>query len=74
MLGSNSIALIFIVAFLIYPATSTTIFSAFACVDVGDGGFYLKADLSINCADPYFQLTKVYAGIMIIVFPLGIPA
>eukprot|EP00953_Heterococcus_sp_UTEX-ZZ885_P035577 18362-Heterococcus_DN1.PRE.1 len=66
--------------FLIYSTVSTTVFQTFAC-DIIDEDIktavttrYLRADYSIQCDTHEHNLYKAYAAIMIIIYPLGIPA
>jgi len=61
--------------FVILTGVSVKIFSTFACQTFdGDYGSYLKVDYSLKCdhsAERWFYW--LYAGFMILVFPLGIP-
>ncbi|GMI20483.1 hypothetical protein TeGR_g13545, partial [Tetraparma gracilis] len=69
-----------IITFIILPSTSTKILNTFYCDEMddvegvpGDGGWYLKADLSIDCnSDGHKFYTRV-ALVMILVFPIGTP-
>jgi len=75
----------FFLLFLIYPGTCKKIFTTFRCLNLGtpddpgpaldqeDGGKWLMADLSIDCAGPAHKLMELYAFVMILVFPLGTP-
>ena len=72
---SNEIFASFLfLTFLVLPSVSIQIFSTFACREF-DGGYgsYLKVDYSINCAEPSHKLFKIYAGVMALVYPVGIP-
>jgi multisubunit Na+/H+ antiporter MnhG subunit len=64
--------------FLIYSTVSTTVFQTFACDSVDDSAIsmtsYLRADYSIECGTLEHKAYKVYAGFMVIIYPLGIPA
>jgi hypothetical protein len=64
--------------FLIYSTVSTTVFQTFACDSVDDSAIsmtsYLRADYSIQCGTATHTLYRVYAGFMVIIYPLGIPA
>jgi hypothetical protein len=64
--------------FLIYSTLSTTVFQAFACDTIDDSAAhktsYLRADYSIQCGTTKHTLYRVYAGFMVIIYPLGIPA
>lgn len=66
------------VSLLIYASVSTTTFQTFAC-DVVQGDFseparaFLRADHRINCNTVKHNAFKVFAGIMCLVYPFGIP-
>jgi hypothetical protein len=64
--------------FLIYSTVSTTVFQTFACDTIDDSATtktsYLRADYSIQCGTAEHTLYRVYASIMVIIYPLGIPA
>jgi hypothetical protein len=64
--------------FLIYSTVSTTVFQTFACDTIDDSAAdttsYLRADYSIQCGTAKHTLYRVYAGFMVIIYPLGIPA
>ena len=62
---------------LILPAVSLVIAQAFRC-NVFDYGMeeshqYLESDYSINCASEKYSFIWVYAVIMTLVFPIGMP-
>ncbi|KAG5185731.1 hypothetical protein JKP88DRAFT_311568 [Tribonema minus] len=65
-------------AFLVYSGVSLTIFQTFACdyleYDGPDGTWYLRADYTIQCRTPEHTAYVTYAAIMLLVYPLGIPA
>lgn len=69
-----------VVTFLIDSTTSSLIFQTFVCDAVEDGGWYLRADYSLQCyvagqSERHTHgLFLIYASIMILVYPLGIPA
>ena len=46
----------------------------FACEGLDDGKRYLRADYTIECDSPKHRAFQFYASLMIIVYPLGIPA
>ena len=73
-LGSLLFNCVFILLFLIYPSTCTAIFSAFPCKELDDGSMWLRADLLIDCASDAHKGMMAYAGVMVLVFPLGAPA
>ena len=61
------------VLFFVYSSVSSTIFQTFSCEDIL-GNSYLRADYATKCGDHTHRVFKVYAGVMIIVYPIGIPA
>ncbi|CAM9112289.1 unnamed protein product, partial [Sphacelaria rigidula] len=67
-----SIALL--VAYFIYSSVSFTIFQTFVCEPLDDGMKYLRADYSLTCSTGIHTAMQVYAGLMIFVYPVGIPA
>ncbi|CAE7204302.1 unnamed protein product [Symbiodinium sp. CCMP2456] len=65
------------VAYLVLPAASSTIFDSFKCqsfnLDDGQAGRFLQADLAIDCDTDIHQHSIVYAACMTAVYPVGIP-
>ncbi|CAM9381315.1 unnamed protein product, partial [Laminaria digitata] len=59
--------------FLVFSSVSSTVFRMFACDSLDDGGEYLRADYRILCTDAKHRALQVYAAIMIVVYPVGIP-
>jgi hypothetical protein len=70
-------SMVLAMTFLIYSTVSTTIFQTFACDSVDDDAelkaVFLRADYSVQCGTHVHMLYKVYAGVMIILYPIGIP-
>lgn len=64
---------LFWVSFLVYAATSSTIFQTFACVDFYNGMSYLWADHSLECYTTKHTLFRVYASVMSGVCSSGVP-
>lgn len=63
-----------VITFLIFTSTSTVIFKTFVCdMDVLPGRGFLRSDYGLECFTPTHILYRIYAGIMIIVYPMGIP-
>ncbi|CAN0427320.1 unnamed protein product, partial [Hapterophycus canaliculatus] len=62
-----------LLTFLVYSSVSSTVFQTFACETLDDGIEYLRADYRIHCSDAKHEAIEIYAGIMILVYPLGIP-
>lgn len=67
-----SIALFLV--YVVYSSVSYTIFQTFVCDTLDNGVTYLRADYSLTCSTATHKAMKVYAGLMIIVYPLGVPA
>ncbi|CAN0365910.1 unnamed protein product, partial [Scytosiphon promiscuus] len=66
-------AALFIV-FLVYSSVSFTVLQAFVCDSLDDGNSYLRADYSIVCNSEKHQTWLLYAGVMVFLYPVGIPA
>eukprot|EP00752_Nemacystus_decipiens_P013346 g11816.t1 len=62
-----------LLTFFIYSSASSTVFQTFACETLDDDVEYLRADYRIVCTDAKHRAFEVYAGIMIMVYPVGIP-
>eukprot|EP00611_Tribonema_gayanum_P032445 TRINITY_DN969_c0_g3_i3.p1 TRINITY_DN969_c0_g3~~TRINITY_DN969_c0_g3_i3.p1 ORF type:complete len:1006 (+),score=214.17 TRINITY_DN969_c0_g3_i3:240-3257(+) len=65
---------VLILAFLVYGGTSSVILQTYGCEDFPGGQSYLRADYSISCKASTHTAYQVYAGFMIALFPIGIPA
>ncbi|CAN0485487.1 unnamed protein product, partial [Ectocarpus sp. 12 AP-2014] len=64
-----------IILYLVYSQVSTVVFQAFACEDFPEiGKSFLRADFRIECDTPKHDNYKIYAAVMICIYPLGIPA
>lgn len=63
---------------LVYSSTSSAVFRMFACDTLDDDSGYheqfLRADYRIDCNSSRHRALRVYAAIMLVVYPLGIPA
>ncbi|CAB1099999.1 unnamed protein product [Ectocarpus sp. CCAP 1310/34] len=62
-----------LLTFLVYSSVSSTVFQTFACETLDDGNEYLRADFRIHCTDAKHKAFEVYAGVMLAVYPVGIP-
>jgi hypothetical protein len=73
--ASTQHCLVFLtMTFLIYSTVSTTVFQTFSCDNIDDDAptrSYLRADYSIQCGTPQHKLYKIYAAVMIIIYPIG---
>eukprot|EP00903_Cladosiphon_okamuranus_P012166 g11413.t1 len=71
---SRHVAAGLLLTFLVFTSTSTMAFKAFSCdEDVVEGESYLRADYSLSCKAKVHTYFRVYAGIMIVIYPIGIP-
>eukprot|EP00611_Tribonema_gayanum_P000844 TRINITY_DN1063_c0_g1_i4.p1 TRINITY_DN1063_c0_g1~~TRINITY_DN1063_c0_g1_i4.p1 ORF type:complete len:528 (+),score=78.33 TRINITY_DN1063_c0_g1_i4:187-1770(+) len=72
--ASRPLYIILALTFLIYSGVSSVIFQTFACDTLaGSGKSYLRADYSIQCTTATHTRFKIYAGFMIVLYPVGIP-
>ncbi|KAG5179887.1 hypothetical protein JKP88DRAFT_326037, partial [Tribonema minus] len=65
--------------FFIYGTVSSTVFQTFACDKIEEWSsrpynWYLRADYSITCYDQLYWCNFAYAAVMVLVYPIGIPA
>ena len=60
--------------FMVYSSVSYTIFQTFVCDPLDSGVTYLRADYNLVCWTKTHIGYMTYAGIMILVYPAGIPA
>lgn len=59
---------------VVYSSVSFSIFQTFVCETLDNGVEYLRADYSLTCTTDMHTAMKAYAGLMICVYPIGIPA
>jgi hypothetical protein len=60
-------------SYLIYPSCTAVFSQTFNCRDI-DGVGYLTKDLSILCNSPQQKTAESVAGLMLVVFSMGLPA
>ncbi|CAM9298466.1 unnamed protein product [Laminaria digitata] len=71
---SRHVAAGFLLTFVVFTSASSTVLKTFACDDnVVEGESYLRADYNISCKSPLHAGFMLYAGLMILVYPMGIP-
>ena len=63
-----------LITFLVYSSVSSVVFQMFACDKLDTGKSYLRADYTIDCDSDKHKALQIYAGLMIILYPVGIPA
>ena len=74
-LKMNTYSLLLSLSYIVLPGTSASIFSVYPCDTLDDGKMWLKNDYSVSCADDNFTHKAFvgYAGIMMCIYPIGIP-
>eukprot|EP00903_Cladosiphon_okamuranus_P007092 g6891.t2 len=60
--------------FVVYSSVSFVLFQTFVCETLDNGVEYLRADYSLTCSTITHTAWKAYAGLMIFVYPIGVPA
>ncbi|CAN0422344.1 unnamed protein product [Ascophyllum nodosum] len=68
------VSAVLFILFLVYSSTSSMVFQMFDCDALDDGHRYLRADYTIYCDELRHRALLIYAGFMVLVYPLGIPA
>eukprot|EP00903_Cladosiphon_okamuranus_P005767 g5717.t2 len=68
------VSLVLLLTFFVYSSVSSVLFSTFACEVLEDGKNYLRSDYRIECDSARHRGFQVYAGFMIVVYTVGIPA
>ncbi|CAB1118550.1 unnamed protein product [Ectocarpus sp. CCAP 1310/34] len=63
-----------LLTFLVYSNVSSVLFQSFACEELHDGKNYLRSDYRIECDSSGHKAFQAYAGFMIVLYPVGIPA
>ena len=71
---NKHLAVVLFLLFMVYSSVSYTIFQTFVCDPLDSGATYLRADYEIVCWTRTHVVYMTYAGLMIIVYPVGIPA
>jgi len=64
---------VLVISYAVLPSVSTTVFGAFPCDELDTGESFLIADYSINCNSASYSTFAAFAGLMLVVYPLGIP-
>lgn len=67
------VSLMLLLTFLVYSSVSAVLFKMFACEELDDGVNYLRADYRIMCDSSKHRALQVYAGIMMLLYTVGIP-
>ena len=67
------VSMALLVTFLVYSSVSSVVFQMFACEYLDDGKRYLMADYSIDCDSSKHRAFQIYAGFMVLLYPVGVP-
>ena len=70
----NHVSAVLFIVFLVYSSTSSMVFQMFDCDALDDGHIYLHADYTIHRDGLSHRALLIYAGFMVLVYPLGIPS
>ena len=68
----NAVGWILLATYFVYPYGCKSIFGIFNCQEI-DSVRYLRADLRIDCDSGPHKAAEAFAGIMIVLFPVGLP-
>ena len=63
-----------LVTFLVYSSVSSIAFQMFACDKLDTGKRYFRVDYTIDCDSTKHRALQIYAGLMIVLYTVGIPA
>lgn len=66
--------MVLLITFLVYSSVSSTVLKTFACEDLENGKRYLRADYRIVCDSAKHNALEIYAGFMVALYVVGIPA
>ncbi|GMI40537.1 hypothetical protein TeGR_g4102 [Tetraparma gracilis] len=70
----GAVSLFLGLTYLVFSSVSTTIFDTFNCKSFGDDEReYMMSDQSVNCGTGTHMKYQAYAGVMMVVYPVGIP-
>ena len=61
------------ILFFVYTSASSVILPMFDCDILDDGNVYLRVDYTIHCDGLKHRVLMAFAGIMFLLYPLGIP-
>eukprot|EP00904_Undaria_pinnatifida_P004259 jgi/Undpi1/13834/HiC_scaffold_9.g03485.m1 len=71
---NKHVSMVLLLTFLVYSSVSATLFKTFACEELDDDKQYLRSDYRIECNSSKHKGFQVYAGCMIVLYTVGIPA
>ena len=70
---STAYSQLLFVAFLLYPFVTHTLFSIFACRELGEGMSYLDTDYRISCVSEQYKSFRGMAAFSLVAVALGVP-
>eukprot|EP00752_Nemacystus_decipiens_P009914 g8846.t1 len=73
IIWNKHMSMVLLLTFLVYSSVSSTLFKTFACEELDDRKNYLRADYRIECNSSEHKAFQVYAGLMIVLYTVGIP-
>lgn len=68
------VSMVLLLTFLVYSSVSSVLFQSFACEKLDDGKNYLRSDYRLECDTVKHKGFQVFAGFMIALYTVGIPA
>eukprot|EP00903_Cladosiphon_okamuranus_P018661 g17175.t2 len=74
VIWNKHVSMVLLLTFLVYSNVSSTLFKTFACEELADGKNYLRTDYRIECDSSRHEGLQVYAGLMIVLYTVGIPS
>ena len=74
IIQQKHMSVVLFLLFFVYTSASSVILPMFDCDALDDGNVYLRVDYTIQCDGLRHRVLTVFAGFMILVYPLGIPA
>ncbi|GMI20673.1 hypothetical protein TeGR_g13516, partial [Tetraparma gracilis] len=70
----GAVSLFLGLTYLVFSSVSTTVFDTFNCKSFGDDEReFMMSDQSVDCGTAKHAAYQVYAGVMMVVYPVGIP-
>ena len=74
VIWNKHVSIVLLLTFFVYSSVSSALFKTFACEGLDDGTTYLRADYRIECDSSKHKAFQVYAGCMLLLYAIGIPA
>ena len=77
-LYDNCFSVVVLIVYCLLPTSSKIIFDTFDCTSFSEGGLHddkqlrrLRSDLGVDCDKRSHQMWEIYAGVMILCWPVG---